>query len=89
MAILDSNSDPGRHHPSDSGNDDALRAIQTYCDLIGGAVLDGIQAEMSRSGVDLGESVEAPVEEIAEVAEEIAPAAAEIVAAPVEEQLGA
>ena len=41
-----------------------MRAIQTYCDLIAGAVLDGIQAEMTRSGVDIGESAEAPVEDV-------------------------
>ncbi|MTJ84100.1 MAG: 30S ribosomal protein S2 [Telmatospirillum sp.] len=74
VAILDSNSDPhGITYPI-PGNDDALRAIQTYCDLIGGAVLDGIQAEMTRSGVDIGESAEAPVEPVAAPAEEAAPA---------------
>lgn len=89
VAILDSNSDPqGVAYPI-PGNDDALRAIQTYCDLFAGAVLDGIQAEMARNGVDLGESVEAPVEEIAEVeipAAVEAPAAEEAAAAPVVEQ---
>ncbi len=90
VAILDSNSDPhGITYPI-PGNDDALRAIQTYCDMIGGSVLDGIQAEMSRSGVDLGESAEAPVEEIAEVAEVAAVAEEPVVAAaapaPAEEQ---
>ncbi|MDR3436683.1 30S ribosomal protein S2 [Telmatospirillum sp.] len=75
VAILDSNSDPhGITYPI-PGNDDALRAIQTYCDLIGGAVLDGIQAEMSRSGVDLGESTEAPVESVPDLVEEVAPTA--------------
>jgi small subunit ribosomal protein S2 len=62
VAILDSNSDPkGVTYPI-PGNDDALRAIHTYCDLISGAVLDGIQAEMTRSGADIGESAEAPSE---------------------------
>lgn len=91
VAILDSNSDPeGITHPI-PGNDDALRAIQTYCDMIGGAVLDGIQAEMSRSGVDLGASAEAPVEEIPEVAEAavVVEAVAVEAAAPVEEHQGA
>jgi hypothetical protein len=46
-------------------------------------VLDGIQAEMSRSGVDIGEAVEAPAEEISEVPEEPVPAVA------AEEQPGA
>ena len=44
------------------GNDDALRAIGLYCDLIADAVLDGIQAEMSASGADIGESAEGPLE---------------------------
>lgn len=68
VAILDSNSDPrGVTYPV-PGNDDAIRAIQTYCDLIGGSVLDGIQAEITRSGGDVGAATEAPVEVIAEVA---------------------
>lgn len=88
VAILDSNSDPhGITYPI-PGNDDALRAIQTYCDMIGGAVLDGIQAEMSRSGVDLGAAAEAPVEEIVEAVEE-APVAVAAEPVPVEEQPGA
>ncbi|MQX37349.1 30S ribosomal protein S2 [Roseospira navarrensis] len=54
VAVLDSNSDPkGISYPI-PGNDDALRAIQTYCDLISGAALDGIQAEMHAAGVDIG-----------------------------------
>ncbi len=36
------------------GNDDALRAIDLYCDLFADAVLDGLQAEMSKSGRDVG-----------------------------------
>ena len=75
VAILDSNSDPAGVTYPIPGNDDALRAIQTYCDLVSGSVLDGIQAEMSRSGVDLGEQLEAPAEAAAEP--EAAPAAAE------------
>jgi small subunit ribosomal protein S2 len=73
VAILDSNSDPeGVTYPI-PGNDDALRAIGIYCDLIAGAVLDGLQAEMSSAGIDLGASVEAPIDDIdLEVAEEMA-----------------
>ena len=40
------------------GNDDALRAIGLYCDLVVEAVLDGIQREMTASGVDLGAQAE-------------------------------
>ncbi|MFB3135910.1 MAG: hypothetical protein ACE1Y3_09280, partial [Rhodospirillales bacterium] len=46
------------------GNDDAIRAIGLYCDLMVGAVLDGIQAEMTSAGADVGESEAAPVEHL-------------------------
>ena len=62
VAICDSNANPdGITYPI-PGNDDALRAINLYCDLVSGAVLDGIQAELKAAGVDVGSSVEAPVE---------------------------
>jgi small subunit ribosomal protein S2 len=63
VAVLDSNSDPdGISYPV-PGNDDASRAINLYCDLMVGAVLDGLQAEMAASGADMG-AFEAPPEEI-------------------------
>ena len=62
IAVVDSNSDPSGVKFPIPGNDDALRAIQLYCDLIAGAVLDGIQAEMQAQGVDVGEAEEPPVE---------------------------
>jgi small subunit ribosomal protein S2 len=61
-AVIDSNSDPtGITYPI-PGNDDAIRAIATYCDLISDAVLDGIQQEMTKSGGDVGEAETAPTE---------------------------
>jgi len=78
IAILDTNCNPdGITYPI-PGNDDAARAIQTYCDLIADAVLDGLAAGASASGVDLGAS-EAPVEPM--LREASAPAA-EAEAAP-------
>ncbi|OJX80995.1 30S ribosomal protein S2 [Magnetospirillum sp. 64-120] len=65
VAILDSNSDPSGVQFPVPGNDDAIRAIQTYCDLMVASVLDGIQAEIGRSGGDIGAAEEAPVEVIA------------------------
>jgi small subunit ribosomal protein S2 len=66
IAILDSNSDPdGVLHPV-PGNDDAIRAIALYCELISGAVLDGIQAELEASGGDVGAAAEGPVETLPE-----------------------
>lgn len=62
VAICDSNADPdGIAYPI-PGNDDALRAINLYCDLVSGAVLDGIQAELKAAGVDVGAAVETPTE---------------------------
>jgi small subunit ribosomal protein S2 len=63
VAILDSNSSPdGIAYPI-PGNDDAMRAIQLYCDLVSSSVLDGLQAELAASGVDVGAR-----EDIAELA---------------------
>ena len=58
VAILDSNSDPHGITFPIPGNDDALRAISLYCDLVVDAVLDGIQQEMVAAGVDIGASEE-------------------------------
>ncbi len=44
------------------GNDDALRAIDLYCDLVADAVLDGLQAELAKSNVDTGAAEDAGVE---------------------------
>ena len=75
VAILDSNSSPsGITHPV-PGNDDAMRAITLYCTLVADCVLDGLQAELLSSGVDIGEGEMAPVEALPE-------ADAEGVAAP-------
>ncbi|MDZ7713193.1 MAG: 30S ribosomal protein S2 [Rhodovibrio sp.] len=70
-AVLDSNSDPyGITYPI-PGNDDALRAISLYCELVGDAVLDGISAEMQGSGEDPGAAAHAgeKIPEEAEMAE--------------------
>jgi len=62
VGIIDSNSQPdGITYPV-PGNDDAIRAINMYCDLIVGSVLDGIQKEVSSTGVDIGASENGPVE---------------------------
>ena len=64
VAILDSNSSPdGIAYPI-PGNDDAMRAIHLYCDLASSAVLDGLQAELAASGVDIGARAEIAPEEL-------------------------
>jgi small subunit ribosomal protein S2 len=62
VAVLDSNSDPTGVTFPIPGNDDAIRAITLYCDLVSGAVLDGISAEMAASGADIGAQEELPPE---------------------------
>ncbi len=60
VAVLDSNSDPKGITFPIPGNDDAIRAITLYCDLIAGAVLDGISQELQASGTDIGAVEELP-----------------------------
>ncbi len=74
IGVLDSNSNPEGVTFPVPGNDDALRAISLYCDLIADAVLDGIQAEMTASGGDVGAAEEAPVEALPEEPAAEAPA---------------
>jgi small subunit ribosomal protein S2 len=64
VAVLDSNSDPAGVTYPIPGNDDAIRAITLYCDLVAGAVLDGISASLGASGVDIGASEELPIEPV-------------------------
>ncbi|HTH97906.1 MAG TPA: 30S ribosomal protein S2 [Stellaceae bacterium] len=58
IAVIDSNSSPEHIAFPIPGNDDAMRAIHLYCDLMSNAVLSGIQAELTASGVDIGEAEE-------------------------------
>lgn len=85
-AVLDSNSDPrGITYPI-PGNDDAIRAIKLYLELMANAALEGIQDEMKAAGVDVGAQDEAPAEDLSAVdapAEEAPVEAKE--AAPAEE----
>ena len=62
VAILDTNSDPTNVKFPVPGNDDAMRAISLYCDLVEGAVLTGLQAELVASGEDIGASEEPLIE---------------------------
>jgi small subunit ribosomal protein S2 len=79
VAVVDSNCDPTGVTFPIPGNDDAIRAINLYCDLIAAAVFDGISAEMVASGRDVG-AMEEPVAEdaVIEVAAEEAAADAPV-----------
>ncbi|HEX3882524.1 MAG TPA: 30S ribosomal protein S2 [Stellaceae bacterium] len=77
VAVLDSNSDPAGIAYPIPGNDDAMRAIHLYCELVSGAVLDGLQAEMAASGIDVGARAQVPKE----MMEDIEPEEAQVEAA--------
>lgn len=64
IGIVDTNCDPDEVDFPIPGNDDAIRAVSLYCDLLSGAVLDGIRAEIAATGGDVGELAEQPDEEI-------------------------
>ncbi|MDR1693644.1 MAG: 30S ribosomal protein S2 [Lactobacillaceae bacterium] len=59
IGICDTNSDPETVDYPVPGNDDAIRAIQFYSDMVASAVLAGIQAEVAAHGVKVEESGEA------------------------------
>ena len=56
IAICDTNTNPSGVDYPIPGNDDALRAISLYCDLIASSVLKGLESNLEESGVDIGES---------------------------------
>jgi small subunit ribosomal protein S2 len=62
FAIADTNADPQGIDYVIPGNDDALRAIELYCDLVAEAVLDGLAAEVTKSGKDIGSNPDLKVE---------------------------
>jgi len=55
-AIVDTNTDPSLVDFPIPGNDDAIRAIELYCDLVSKAALDGLRRQQEDLGVDLGAS---------------------------------
>ncbi|MDC3063479.1 30S ribosomal protein S2 [Alphaproteobacteria bacterium] len=55
IAICDTNTDPSNIDYPVPGNDDAVRSISLYCDLIGSAILSGMEENLTESGIDIGE----------------------------------
>lgn len=73
IGIADTNADPELVDFPVPGNDDAIRAIQFYCELISSAILDGMQAEITAQGVKVEEMVseeKAPKKKAPKVKEE-------------------
>ena len=64
VGVIDSNSSPNNITFPIPGNDDAIRSIALYCDLVAGSVLDGLQQEAISVGTDVGEGEQAPEEAI-------------------------
>ena len=64
VAIIDSNCDPDLITHPVPGNDDAIRAINLYCDLFARAVIDGLQEELAASGADIGAAAEGLAEDL-------------------------
>ena len=58
IGICDTNANPNEVEFPVPGNDDAIRAIQFYCELVSSAILDGMQAEIAAQGVKVDEAVE-------------------------------
>lgn len=56
IGITDTNANPYDVDYPVPGNDDAIRAIQLYCELISSAVLDGMQAEVAAHGVKVDDA---------------------------------
>ncbi len=64
IAICDTNTNPtGVDYPI-PGNDDALRAISLYCDLVAASVLKGLESNLEQSGVDIGKAQELVEEKV-------------------------
>jgi small subunit ribosomal protein S2 len=71
VAVVDSNANPDGVDYLIPGNDDAMRSITFYCELVQAAVLDGLQTELMKSGGDAGEASETPIEPALDTAVEV------------------
>ena len=65
VGIVDTNANPNEIDYPVPGNDDAIRAIQFYCDLISGAILDGVSAEIAAKGLEVADAEVAAEEKTA------------------------
>ncbi len=88
IGVVDSNTDPDLVNYPVPGNDDAIRAVNLYCDLFSRAVIDGLQRELAAGGVDIGASEEGLVENLPASETGDAPQTAETPAAPSTDSAG-
>ena len=70
IAICDTNTNPSGVDYPIPGNDDALRAISLYCNLVAASVLKGLESSLEQSGIDIGESPDINEKEVFEGAVE-------------------
>ena len=68
VAVIDTNCDPDDADFPFPGNDDAVRAISLYCNLIADAVIDGLAETSMDLGIDLGEAEDLELLAAADVA---------------------
>lgn len=62
IGVCDTNADPELVDYVIPGNDDARRSIEFYTRLVSDAILEGIQKQLSKAGVDMGAAEEiAPI----------------------------
>lgn len=83
LALIDTNCDPELVDYPIPGNDDAIRAIKLFCELISQAVTEG-RSEFLKICPPAGEEVKKPAEEVKpeEAEKPVAPPAAETPASP-------
>jgi len=58
IGITDTNANPNDVDYPVPGNDDAIRAIQLYCELVSSAILDGMSQEVADKGVKVEDTAE-------------------------------
>lgn len=54
IAIVDTNADPDLVDYPISANDDAMRAIVLYCNLVSETILEGVRSQLQHSKTDIG-----------------------------------
>ncbi len=69
IAVCDTNTDPSNIDFPIPGNDDAVRSISLYCDLVGASILSGLEENITKSGIDLGKQEDPGQENIENLVE--------------------